>query len=121
MFSAALSSAPLLHFGFAFNAFFMTNRILQRMYCVFQVYGFQMAIVGVVRLPIVNLINAVAGFQAIQQYARSRMFGYALVWSKTEHQMPEGFGVEAEVEVEVEVLGAVGAESGSAVSKSKSA
>ncbi len=98
-FALALSGAPLLYFGFAFNAFFMLNRILQRMYCVSQVYGFPMALVGIVRLPIVNLINAVSGFQAIQQYARSRVFGYALTWSKTEHELPEGFGVELESEM----------------------
>jgi adsorption protein B len=99
VFAQALSDSPLLYFGFAFNAFFMLNRILQRMYCVSQVYGFSMALVGIVRLPIVNLINAVAGFQAIQQYARSRVFGFTLTWVKTDHEMPAGFGVELETEV----------------------
>lgn len=116
-FALALSSSPLLYFGFAFNAFFMLNRILQRMYCVSQVYGFSMALVGIVRLPIVNLINAVAGFQAIQQYARSQVFGYALTWSKTEHELPEGFGVE----LETEVAGLVVASEVGASDESKSA
>jgi adsorption protein B len=99
-FALALSDSPLLYFGFAFNAFFMLNRLLQRMYCVSQVYGASMALVGVVRLPIANLINAIAGFQAIQQYARSRVFGYALTWSKTEHELPEGFGAEGAEAIE---------------------
>jgi adsorption protein B len=116
-FAQALSDSPLLYFGFAFNAFFMINRILQRMYCVSQVYGFSMAAVGIVRLPIVNLINAVAGFQAIQQYARSRLFGFTLTWVKTEHEMPAGFGVE----LETEVAGLVVAEEVGASDESKSA
>jgi len=95
-FATALSDTPLLYFGFAFNAFFMINRILQRMYCVSQVYGFSLALVGVVRIPIVNLVNAIASFQAIQQYARSRIFGFTLAWSKTEHELPIGFGAEVE-------------------------
>jgi adsorption protein B len=95
-FAQALSDTPLLYFGFAINAFFMLNRILQRMYCVSQVYGTSMALVGIIRLPIVNLVNAIAGFQAIRQYAQSRVFGITLTWSKTEHELPEGFGIEAE-------------------------
>lgn len=119
-FAQELSNSPLLYFGFAFNAFFMLNRILQRMYCVSQVYGFSMALVGIVRLPIVNLINAVAGFQAIQQYVRSQVFGYTLAWSKTEHEMPAGFGVELEVEAELAGL-AVAVEEVGASNDTKSA
>jgi adsorption protein B len=95
-FAHALSETRLLYLGFTINLFFMLNRLLQRIFCVSLVYGFSMAWVAVIRLPIANLVNAIAAFQAIQQYSRSRVFGFALAWSKTEHELPVGFGLELE-------------------------
>jgi hypothetical protein len=76
------------------NSFFMINRIFQRVVCVTRVYGLRYAWLVPVRIPVANLINACASVMAAYKYYRSRATGKKLAWSKTEHELPVGFGLE---------------------------
>ncbi len=75
------------------NLVFMVNRVLQRGYCVYQIYGWRQAILSPVRWPIANLINFLATYQAVRQYIQSKVSGVQPKWIKTDHELPLGFGV----------------------------
>jgi len=75
----------------AVNIFFMCNRLLQRHICVARVYGGLAALPIVIRWPVAIIINAFASFQAIRQYAISRIAGKKIIWAKTTHEIPDTF------------------------------
>jgi adsorption protein B len=69
------------------------NRIVQRSLCVMRVYGPATAMMCLPRWPVACIINAAATFRAIKQHLESQWSGKAVRWVKTEHDLPEGFGV----------------------------
>ncbi len=90
-----LDYAPYYGFFLGFmwaNLFLSIFRIFQRAYLVNKVYGAGMAVLVPVRWILSNFINTTAMFNAIYQWARSKINGTAPAWSKTDHIIPVGFG-----------------------------
>jgi adsorption protein B len=74
------------------NLFFMTNRIVQRMRSVQQLYGWRVASISPLRWPLANLIGLLATYSALKQYIRGKISGTAPRWIKTAHELPSDFG-----------------------------
>lgn len=74
------------------NLFLSVSRIFQRAFLVIKVYGLGMALLVPPRWVLSNFINTTAMFNAIYQWARSKLTGKAPSWSKTDHIIPAGFG-----------------------------
>jgi adsorption protein B len=55
---------------------------------VASLYGWKHAACVPLRIPAANLINCIAAFRAMAQYASSRIHKHPLVWVKTEHAYP---------------------------------
>ncbi len=84
------------------NIFFMINRMLQRVWCVQLLYGWKLAILAPIRWPLANIINFLATYHATKQYLESKILGTVPKWIKTEHELPEGFGVARDMGLEEE-------------------
>ncbi len=82
-----LSSILIVNFGL------MIWRILSRILCVWEVYRSPIALMGFIRWPLTIYIQIVTTFRAWSQYAESQKNGTALAWSKTQHELPENFGI----------------------------
>ncbi len=93
-FADRLNLIPSLALLFAINAVLMLNRILQRVFGTAGIYGWRAALWVPVRVPVANLVNALASMMATFNYLRSKMSGTAPKWAKTEHELP--FASEAE-------------------------
>lgn len=78
---------------FGLNLGFLCNRVAQRVAAVKRVYPWPNALMSVARLPVSNVINTVAAVRATLKYAEIRVFKTIPVWAKTDHELPEGFGV----------------------------
>ena len=76
------------------NALFMINRMVSRVLCVLRLYGWRIAILAPIRWPLANLINLLATARAIKQYTESKIRGTVPKWVKTDHELPEGFGIQ---------------------------
>ena len=72
---------------------FAMNRVVQRFICVVRVYGRNGAYMIPARWPVGNIINAVAVAKAIWIDAKSRLTRQAVLWSKTQHELPSDFGI----------------------------
>lgn len=70
-----------------------TNRFCQRAICVARVYGWRTAFLSTARWPVAGFVNATAAFRALYQHTKSRWSKQALRWIKTEHELPEDFGL----------------------------
>lgn len=70
------------------------NRLLQRMICVARVYGLGQVLAVPLRVPVGNVINAMASINAIWKTVRSRLGRSSIVWVKTSHELPQQFGLE---------------------------
>ncbi len=82
----------------AANLFFMFNRALWRMVCASRVYGWTALFMAPIRIPVSNIINAIACIRAIKQFVSSVIFETQIAWSKTSHTLPIGFGEPPESE-----------------------
>lgn len=91
-----LSGTPLTYSEplVAANLLFMTSRLLHRVYCTARVYGPSVALLAPLRLPVGNLVNACASLRAAHQYSHHLITKAELTWSKTDHELPAGFGAE---------------------------
>lgn len=69
-------------------------RIVERFILVSKVYNFATASLVPVRWVLSNFINNIATFNAVYQWTRSKIKGEAPKWSKTDHIIPAGFGME---------------------------
>ena len=58
-------------------------------------YGWPMALLSPLRIPVANWINASASLRATVRYAKSRWRREPLAWLKTQHQYPNRFALEA--------------------------
>lgn len=72
----------------AANALVLLLRILQRIYFVGRMYGWEHGILSIPRMVVGNLINAMAAARAWRLYLAHAIFGQALVWDKTMHDYP---------------------------------
>ncbi|MCX6599514.1 MAG: glycosyl transferase family protein [Acidobacteria bacterium] len=70
------------------DTFFLLWRLVLRAHCVYVVYGWGPALWSVPRLIWGNLIGFFATNRAIWLFSRSRLFGKALGWEKTQHSFP---------------------------------
>jgi adsorption protein B len=70
------------------NAFFLLNRILQRMYFTYVVYGIKGALLSFPRIVWGNIINFFAMFKAIRQFFKHKKEGRTVSWDKTTHDFP---------------------------------
>ena len=69
-------------------------RLAERIGLVNEVYGLRVASLVPVRWILGNFINNAASFNAIYQWSISKIKGEMPKWSKTDHIIPIGFGVE---------------------------
>jgi adsorption protein B len=74
------------------NAAMVLHRLIIRAKSVYSVYGLSLAVFSIFRIPISNLINFVAAFNALFQYFQIRFLKKEQVWIKTEHELPADFG-----------------------------
>lgn len=63
-------------------------RVLQRMYFVNRLYGWEHAVMSVPRMVVGNVINCAATARAWRMFAGYLLFGKRLVWDKTMHDFP---------------------------------
>ncbi|WP_293706608.1 glycosyl transferase family protein [Stenotrophomonas sp. UBA7606] len=64
------------------------TRVLQRMYFVNRLYGWEHAVMSVPRMVVGNVINCAATGRAWRMFAGYLLFGKRLVWDKTMHDFP---------------------------------
>jgi adsorption protein B len=67
---------------------FLVVRVLERAYCVGQVYGWAQACLSVPRQVWGNVINCAAASRALYLFSESAFTGKALAWGKTDHVFP---------------------------------
>ena len=84
--SERLQVVGLVTFSFA------GNRLCQRIICVSRVYGWRTALMVPLRLPIGNIINAMAVINAVYKDTLSLITRRSVGWSKTQHELPADFG-----------------------------
>ncbi len=70
------------------NAFFLANRVVQRMYFSHQIYGLRGAVLSVPRIIWGNVINIFAMWRATQQVFGSKKGVKSVSWDKTTHDFP---------------------------------
>lgn len=77
-----------------FNLLFSVFRVIQRFVMVKKVYGFSLAMLVPIRWILSNFINTASTYNAIYQWTKAKIKGELPAWSKTEHIIPAGFGLE---------------------------
>ncbi|MCU0411051.1 MAG: phage adsorption protein NrfB [Bacteroidetes bacterium] len=70
----------------------MIWRAVHRFYFVSHVYGWFAGLMGVLRLPVSNIVNFMAAFRAVKQYFHATRENQPLKWDKTEHSFPTVHG-----------------------------
>ena len=70
------------------NTGLLCTRLLQRMYCVAQLYNRTQALLSVPRAIWGNFINFAATLRAVRQFIHSLRTGQAVAWDKTAHVYP---------------------------------
>lgn len=89
-----VSSAPTLLKGILLvNSLGMAFRLFTRMRLVRRVYDLKTALLVPLRWPVAMAINMHAGLRAIYQFNLSSVTGKKIKWVKTQHRLPENFGV----------------------------
>jgi bacteriophage N4 adsorption protein B len=88
----ASGTVEILFLFLILNLFFMFNRFLQRVFCVYRVYGLSALWSLPLRWPIAVMINALACLNALNQTLLHRVRKTRFQWVKTDHELPEGFG-----------------------------
>jgi len=63
-------------------------RALHRFYFVNHVYGWIAGLMGILRLPVSNVINFLAAFRAVKQFFIASRDQQPLKWDKTDHKFP---------------------------------
>ena len=89
-FPSALSPSSGLLQLMWINSILLGLRVVQRMYFVGNLYGWEHAVLSVPRMIIGNFINAMAAARAWRQYLGYLITGKRLVWDKTMHDFPSG-------------------------------
>jgi adsorption protein B len=71
-----------------FNFIAFSLRVVQRMYFVGLLYGWQQGVLSLPRMVISNLINFMAAARAWKLFISSLLFGTRVTWDKTTHAFP---------------------------------
>jgi hypothetical protein len=82
------------------NLALMVLRMVGRFRSVYWIYGLKTALLSPLRFPIASVINALASVRAIGQYIRGQSSNRPIQWVKTEHELPDGFGLKLKPKVE---------------------
>jgi adsorption protein B len=82
----------LLWYLVVIDSAFMIWRILHRYITVKRVYGVSAALLGIVRLPVSNIINFSATGRALLMFLKSTLQKKELKWEKTKHHFPAASG-----------------------------
>jgi len=75
---------------FTFNLVALTLRVVQRMYFVNRIYGWQHALMSGPRMVAGSLVSFAATLRALRLYAVHLATGRAIAWDKTVHEFPSG-------------------------------
>ncbi len=78
---------------FAVSFGLMCYRAAQRARCVLHVYPPKLILVLPVRVFVGNFVNGLASAKAVQQRIAATLLNTNIRWQKTEHELPELFGV----------------------------
>lgn len=70
------------------NTVLLVMRLFQRLYCVWQLYGWAQALLSAPRALWGNLINFAATVRAVRQHVNALRTGKAVAWDKTAHVYP---------------------------------
>jgi len=70
------------------NAVALLLRVVQRVYFVASMYGWEHGLLSIPRMIIGNFINAMAAARAWRLFFAHKFFGTRLVWDKTMHDFP---------------------------------
>lgn len=80
------------------NLFNMLFRLVQRMRCVWKVYGLTPLAMVPLRWVVANAVNVCASYKAHRSYKESIRTGVRPAWIKTDHELPKKFGHDIEVQ-----------------------
>jgi adsorption protein B len=75
---------------FLFNFFALVLRVLQRMYFVDRIYGWQHALMSAPRMVAGSLVSFAATLRAVRIYAVHIFLRRPITWDKTAHEFPSG-------------------------------
>lgn len=70
------------------NILLMVNRLFQRMFAVYRVYGSSAALPVVLRWPLSCVVNGFASISAIYKTLKSKWTNRKIAWAKTKHESP---------------------------------
>ena len=87
-FPATIVTHGWIAFALAANAVALSLRVVQRMYFVGRIYGWEHALLSAPRMIIGNFINFFAAARAWRLFLSNFLFGNKLVWDKTMHDFP---------------------------------
>lgn len=83
---------PTLETAFSFvltvNIILMANRLFQRMFSVYRVYGSSAAMPVILRWPLSCVVNGFASISAIYKTLMSKWTNRKIAWAKTKHESP---------------------------------
>ncbi|MDR3090548.1 MAG: glycosyl transferase family protein [Desulfobulbaceae bacterium] len=85
--------SPLLDFMLWANGIALTTRVLQRMYFVTILYGWEHGLLSVPRMIVGNFINFMAVARAWNMFIKHLITGKKLAWDKTMHDFPTADGL----------------------------
>ncbi len=88
----AFMSESWFHLGSFIATVGMFSRLFHRLKAVIIVIGWKKPLLSIVRWPLGNIINFLASFQALREFYQAQRRKEVLKWSKTTHELPEGFG-----------------------------
>jgi bacteriophage N4 adsorption protein B len=77
----------------ALNAIAVLLRVVQRVYFVTRLYGWEQGIVSIPRMVVANFINFLAVSRAWRLFASHLVTGKRLAWDKTMHDFPSAAGL----------------------------
>jgi adsorption protein B len=75
---------------FGFNLIALVLRVIQRMYFVDRIYGWQHALMSGPRMVAGSLVSFAATARALRIYAGHVLFDRPITWDKTAHEFPSG-------------------------------
>ncbi|MEW6255740.1 MAG: glycosyl transferase family protein [Pseudomonadota bacterium] len=87
-FPPLFSNNPFMSFVLFFNFIALSLRVVQRVYFVGLVYGWQQGLLALPRMVVANAVNFMAAARAWKLFIGSLLFGTRVTWDKTTHAFP---------------------------------
>lgn len=87
-FPPLFSNSPFMSFVLFFNFIALSLRVVQRVYFVGLVYGWQQGLLALPRMVVANAVNFMAAARAWKLFISSLLFGTRVTWDKTTHAFP---------------------------------